>query len=559
MPLTSLTSIRAFSPLRHRGFRQIWIAMLIANIALWMQSIAAAWLMTSLSSSPLLVSLLQTAASFPAFLIGLPAGALADIFDRPKLLAWAQGWTSIVAGSLGLLAVANVISPENLLIFTFLAGLGTALGAPVWGALIPEVTPHEELPEALTLYGSGIDLSRAIGPVLAGAIVAISGPGVVFLITAGMGFYLIVALHHIARQTPHSEVMPERVVGALRAGGRYVRHAPPLQVVLLRTGLFMLCGSGLWALLPALSRYELGIDSEQYGLLFGAMGFGSIVATLVLPTLNQTFSRDAVVLFATVVYALMLFGLSQSRSFAVLCLLMGITGIAWTVLMASFSVAVQMVVPDWVRARSLSFFQFVLQGNMAIGALLWGAIATYMGTSRTLALTALCLGISLIAAFLLRFRDGEHLNLTPAHPPFHTAVAVDPQPEDGPVLVMLQYDIQIDRIQEFVETIQPLRLSRERDGVTRWDLWQDVSVWGRFVECFIVESWAEHCRQFSRFTISDQELEDRVRSCLQNQEAIAARFFIFARPKRIIPPLQQTADDPTDQQKTNAEAVQMPD
>lgn len=225
---------------------------------------------------------------------------------------------------------------------------------------------------------------------------------------------------------------------------------------------------------------------------------------------------------------------------------MGIMGVAWTVLMASFSVAIQLVVPDWVRARSLSFFQFILQGSMAIGALLWGAIATYLGTPRTLALTALCLGVSLLAAFPLRFRAGEHLNLTPAHAPFQTEMVVDPQAEDGPVLVMLQYDIAIDRIQEFVETIQPLRLSRERDSATRWDLWQDVSVWGRFVECFIVESWAEHGRQFSRFTKSDQELENRVRSCLQNPEAIAARFFIFARPRRIVPPLKQTAGDSTD-------------
>lgn len=542
MAFASMTSVRALSPLRHRGFRQVWVAMLIANIGIWMQSIAAAWLITSLAASPFLVSLLQTAASFPAFLIGLTAGALADILDRLRLLIWAQGWIALTVGILGLLTVLQVVSPEILLLFTFLAGLGTALAAPVWEALIPEVTPRQDLPEALTLYGSGIDLARAIGPVLAGVIVAVLGPAAVFGINAVLGLYLIFALGRVARPTPDPDLMPERVVGALRAGIRYVRHAPPLQVVLLRTAVFMICGSGLWALLPALARFDIGINSGEYGLLFGVMGLGSILATLLLPGLNQKFSRDQLVLLATVFYALILVGLSISRNLLLLCLLMAALGVNWTVLMASFSVAVQIVVPDWVRARSLSFFQLILQGSMAVGALVWGAVASQIGTPQTLTLTALCLGVSLLVALPLRFRAGEQLQLDPAHQPFHPTLVVDPKPDDGPVLIMLEYDIQISQIEAFVKIIQPLRLSRERDGASRWDLWQDIAIPGRFVECFIVESWAEHYRQFLRFTLSDQALEHQVRALLHEGNLPTARFFIFAKPGRIVPLLPQSAD-----------------
>jgi MFS family permease len=542
MAFSSIASIRALSPLRYGGFRQIYLAMLLANISLWMQSIAAAWLMTTLSTSPLQISLLQTATSLPAFLIGLPAGALADILDRLKLLAGAQGWLVLTVGGVGLLTVFQWVSPELLLLFTFLSGLAAALSAPIWEALIPQFVPREEVPEASALYGSGIDLSRAIGPVIAGGIVAFAGAGAVFLLNAFLGLGLILLLRWVLPLPPRDELMTERVLSALRAGFRYALHSPPLQVVLWRTGLFMFCGSALWALLPVLARYQLGLGSGEYGILFGVMGIGSILGTFFLPQISHKFSRDVVVLTASCFYALVLLGLSYGQNFAIICLIMVLAGFAWTALMVSFSVAAQIVAPDWVRARSLSLFQLVLQGSMAIGSLVWGAIANFSSTPQALTYGALGLAISLIAAIPLRFQAGENLNLAPAHHAFQPLMAVDPQPEDGPVLVMLEYDIQPDQVQAFVETIQPLRLSRERDGAIRWDLWQDVSLSDRFVECFIVESWGEHYRQYQRFTVSDQAIEDQVRSFLRPGTEPTVRFFIFAKTKRMIPALVMKQD-----------------
>ncbi|MEM6433203.1 MAG: MFS transporter [Cyanobacteria bacterium P01_D01_bin.115] len=524
----------AFAPLRSSAFQRIWLASLVANLSLWMYSIAAAWLMTSLSSSPLMVSLMQTASSLPAFLIGLPAGALADIFDRRRLLVATQFWLIIIVGCLAALTLLDGVTPGLLLVFTFLLGLGTAATGPVWQAVIPEIVPAAELKAALTLQGSSIDLARAIGPIVAGVIAAAMGPWAVFALNAIVGVGLVLLLQTVPRPPEKAELMPEQMIGAMRAGIRYALHAGQLQVVLLRTGLCMAAASALWALLPVLVRYDLQLGSEAFGILYGVMGVGSMVGVFVLPSIYQKLSTDGVVLTATGLYGLVLLGLSVGGSFWMVCGLMAIAGVAWIGLMSSFSIVATAAGSAWVRARALSLFQLVMQGSMALGSLLWGTIASAIGTSQTLAIAALGMALNIIAALWLRFGSVEQLDLNPAHSPFEPELAVVPAPGDGPVLVMLEYDVNPQQVADFVASIHTLRHSRERDGALRWDLWQDTAIAHRFIECFIVETWAEHYRQYQRFTVSDKQLEDRALSFVQAQSA-HAKFFVFARPQRILP------------------------
>ncbi|MEM9803923.1 MAG: MFS transporter [Cyanobacteria bacterium P01_D01_bin.56] len=524
----------ALAPLRNASFQKLWLASLVANLGLWMYTIASAWLMTSLSSSPLMVSLMQTASSLPAFLIGLPAGALADIFDRRRLLVFSQVWLVIVVGCLALLTSLGGVTPGLLLTFTFLLGLGTAANGPVWPAAVTEIVPATELKAALTLQGSSVDLARAIGPVVAGIAIAALGPWAVFGLNALVGIGLILMLQTLPQSAKQPDQMPEQMGGAMRAGIRYALHAPQLQVVLIRTGLCMAAASALWALLPVLVRYDLQLGSEAFGILFGVMGVGSIVGAFTLPWLYDKFSTDIILLTATVLYGLVLLGLASGFSFSGTCALMALAGVAWIGLMSSLSIVITAAGSAWVRARALSLFQLVIQGSMALGSLVWGTIASTFGTPQTLTLAAVAMGLNLVAALWLRLGAIEQLDLSPAHSPFEADLAVVPEPNDGPVLVLLEYNIEAQHVQAFVESMHLLRQARERDGAMRWDLWQDTAIANRFTECFIVESWAEHYRQYQRFTVSDKTVEDTALSFAESQTA-KARFWVFAKPNRILP------------------------
>jgi MFS family permease len=266
-----------WSPFRRAVFRSVWTASVTSNIGTWMQSVGAAWLMTSLTLSPLLVALMQTAASLPVFLVGLPAGALADVVDRRKLLLVTESWMLLVALALGMLTLAGLMSAWTLLALTFLLGLGAALDAPAWQAIIPDLVERQELPSAVALNATGFNVARAVGPALGGLVVAAAGPAAVFLLNAASFLCVLVVIHRWLRARVPSDTPPEDMLGATAAGMRYVRHAPALQAVLVRIGVFTLGASALWALLPVMARHELGLDATSYGIVLGSLGFGAVV------------------------------------------------------------------------------------------------------------------------------------------------------------------------------------------------------------------------------------------------------------------------------------------
>lgn len=517
----------AWSPLRAPLFRALWIATVVSNVGTWMQNVGAAWFMMSLSPSPTMVALVQAATSLPVFLVGLPAGALADIVDRRRLLLWTQGWMLVVTAVLGGLTFLGVVTPWVLLTLTFALGLGAALNAPAWQAIVSELVPRADLQSAVTLNGVGFNVARAVGPALGGIVVAVAGVGAVFLLNAISFLGVLVVLFRWQRTPRKNALPPEHVLGAMRAGLRYVRYAASVHAVLIRTGLVMLCGSALWALLPLVARAELGLDALGYGVLLGALGVGAVVGATILPRVRQWITVDLLLTGATILFAAVTLTLAYVREFVWLCVAMAGGGIAWITLMSSFNTAVQTAVPAWVRARALAMYLLVSQGGLAAGSAVWGAVAGHMGTTTALlwATCGLILGLAVTGYYRI---GGEAVDVTPSlHWPEPTMMSA-PRPEDGPVLVTIEYRIDPHHARDFAAAMQDLSVVRRRDGAMYWELFRDGADLHRYLEIFLTESWAEHLRQHTRVVIADRVMEQRVRSFHVGDGPVVVSHFISA-------------------------------
>ena len=508
-------SVSALEPLADPLFRVLLAASVVSNIGTWMQNVGGTWLMTELTPSPVLVALMQTATSLPIFLAGLPAGALADLVDRRRLLIAAQTWMLAVAALLGGLTLLGWMNPWLLLAFTFALGLGSAFNAPAWQAIIPEIAPGRRMPAAMALESAGFNMARAVGPAAGGAIVAWVGPGANFMLNAASFLATIVVLYRWRRARRRSQLPAERLVGATRAGLRYAQHAPELRAVLVRTVAFMLCGSALWALLPLVARRELGLPSSGYGILLASLGLGAVAGAALLPRLRDRLSADARVGGATIVFGLTTLALGFIPNLPLLCALMAAAGAAWMVVTSGLNVMVQACVPKWVRARALGTYLLVFQGTLAVGSLVFGFVAERLGDPVTLAVAAVGLVLGMLATRRWRLEATEQLDLTPL--PLLPEPEVDDAPDldEGPVLVSVEYRVEPARAGEFVQAMREIGRLRRRDGAIRWGLFRDPSDAGRYLESFVVESWVEHLRQVQRATLADGAIDERARGFLR--------------------------------------------
>jgi MFS family permease len=503
-PAPPAARVSAWSPLRHRLFRWLWIATVASNVGTWLQNVGASWMMTSLTTSTTLVALVQAATSLPSFLLALPAGALADVIDRRRLLLVTQGWMTAAAAALGVLTLAGRTTPWSLLGFTFLLGLGAAANNPAWQAIIPELVPRRELAGAIALGSIGFNIARAAGPALGGLIVATAGPGWTFILNA-VSFLGVMAVLYAWRRPAEETVLPaERVLGGMRTGVRYVRHSPEVLAAIARGSAFILCASSLWALLPVVAR-SLRRGAAGYGLLLAALGVGAVAGAMVLPRLKRNNSTDLVVAAATVVFAAATLALGLLRDFPLLLLMMLLAGGAWLSLLSSLNVAVQTAVPSWVRARALSVYMLIFFGGLAAGSALWGGLGERLGVAPALCLSAAGQLLGLLATCRLHLRSGEGLNLAPSRQMPAPIVAYDLEPDRGPVLVTVDYQVQPEQAAEFNRAMREVRRIRLRDGAMEWGLFADAAVPGRYTEVFLVKSWLEHLRQHERATVADRD------------------------------------------------------
>ena len=523
------TVISPWAPLQHKVFRMLWIASVVSNIGTWMHEVGAGWLMTSLSPTPLMVALVQAATSAPVFLLALPAGALADIVDRRRYLIASQVWMLFAAATLGVLTLAGMTTAPILLVFTFALGIGTAMMMPAWGAITPELVQRSELPAAIGLNTIGMNVSRSVGPALAGLIVAAAGSGVVFILNA-LSFLAVIAALLIWQRTPkESELPAERVIGAIRAGLRYARHSPELRAVLTRGAAFFVFASASWALLPLIVRQELKRGPSTYGLFLACLGIGAIGGALVLPRLHARLSRDKIVAGATGLYSTAMLALAHSSNVLAAAAAMLLTGVAWICVVSSLMTAAQTALPGWVRARGLALFWVVFMGGMAAGSALWGQVASWIGIPY--ALTAAAIGALLGIAATWNYRIGRH-DAYDRSPSVHwptPMMAEDVESDRGPVMVTVEYRIDLSRAHEFKTVMQEMRRIRRRDGAFMWELFNDIEQPDRMVECFMVESWLEHLRQHERATVADREVTEKTRAFHLGSELPKVTHMVAAR------------------------------
>jgi len=521
-------SLSPWRPLRLPLFRNLLIADLASDIGTFMQSVGAAWLMTSLSSDPMYIALIQTASALPFFLLALPAGSIGDIVDRRKLILWTELWMLAVAILLAGTTLAHWITPWLLLLLTFALSVGDAVEAPTWRAIFPELVPREDLTPALALNGIEFNFARAVGPAFAGLLIAALGVGIAFVLNAFSFLGVIFVIGRWKRHTPKSRLPSESLTGATAAALRYVRYSPDVRVLLLRAAFVMFFASSFWALLPAVAR-DLSGGSLAYGLLLGFFGVGAVLGAVVLQRTRKNYSVEAVISAATAMFAVVLLATAVIHRLWILCAFLCFGGAAWTIFMSVFNTLVQQLAPDWVRARVLSVYLFVYQGSVAIGSAIWGFAA-----GRTSPPTALIVsGVGIAACLALRFpfrlsEPGAALEVWN-----HWGKPVlfaEPAPDQGPILVTIEYKIDPDRTAEFLDAIHAYQRVRRRDGATRWGVFGDVQTPGKYLETFLVDSWAEHQRQHDRFTVPDRALENRVLSYTLEPPRI--RHFVYAPKAR---------------------------
>ncbi len=520
----------AWAPLRRRIFAALWSASLVSNIGTWMQNVGVGWQMTSLTTSPTMVSLVQVATTLPVFLLGLLAGSLADIVHRRRLLVLTQAWMLAMAAALALLAWRGLATPWLLLSLTFGLGIGAALNAPVWQAVIPELVPLEELPAAVALNGVSMNASRAIGPAVGGLLIAWLGPPAVYALNAASFVGVIVVLIGWRRRETESTAPPERLLSATRAGIRYARHSPPVRSVLVRGALFVVPGSAIFALAPLIARDMLSLGASGYGVLLGSLGVGAVCGAIVLPRIRGRLGSNGTValgatLFATAMVALGLTSLASVAAAAAF-----ISGIGWLCVLSSLNVALQTGVPMWVRARVMSFHIMVFFGSMSLGSIIWGVVAGHAGLPAALLAAGAALIPELVATPFFRLAEGRPDALESADfLPLHDSLE-HPDGDDGPVAVIVEYELRPDDAAEFTKLMSEVGRRRRRDGAFAWTLTRDLSDRSRFVEMFFIESWDEHLRQHERMTRADLALFQRARAFHKHPGGPLVRHFVAVSP-----------------------------
>ncbi|HLZ63078.1 MAG TPA: MFS transporter [Ktedonosporobacter sp.] len=525
-PPTTPEAPSEWAPLRIPLFRIIWLATLAANIGTWFQNVGGVWLMTTLTPSPVMVALMQTATSASALLVCLPAGALADIVNRRQLLLWAQGLILTVAIVLSILTFLGATTPWVLLTCTFLLGMGANAASPAWQAVTSELVPADELPAAVTLNSVSFNLARAVGPALAGVIVALAGSGMVFLLNAIAAFYVVATLYRW-HTTPHKTILPaERMSAAVRTGVRFIRHSPEMQTILIRTFLFIFFISGFWALLPVVVRHELKLGSLGYGIILGCIGIGAVAGAALLPGIQRRFPiADTQVAISTIVLALVMVALGLIRNLPLLCLITAIGGISWIMLVSNFNVSVQEASPAWVRARALGAYLVIYQGGNALGSLVWGLMASWVGNPAALLIAAIGAVVALVAMMRWRLADAEKQDLRPWHTS-EPKVLIEPKLNEGPVLIKIEYSIDPQQATNFIQAMYDVGRMRERDGASSWSLYYDPTNLQGHIEVFLVESWVAYLRQLDRMTVADHAIEDRACAFHQGSEPPPTRALV---------------------------------
>ncbi len=473
--------------------------------------------MVSLNGGPMYVALTQTASALPYFVLALPAGAIGDIVDRRKIILFTEIWMVVVALVIAVITIGGMMSPMLLLILTFALSAGDAFESPTWRAVLPELVEKEDLPAASALNGIEFNFARAVGPALAGAVVAFAGVGAAFLTNTASFLGVIVVVARWRRPVFKRATPPETVAGATRAAIRYVRNSPGVLKVMARAGIAMFFASGLLALLPSVA-HRINGGPIGYGVLLGGFGCGAVLGAILMQRARARWSADVVVSSGIAIFGLATIAAGELRALSPLGAVMVIGGAAWVSFISLFNVQVLSQAPDWVRARVLAVSMLVFQGAVAAGSATWGAVAAHVGLSRALLWAGMGAILSTVLALFLRLSDAN-VDLTPWNH-WRTPVVGASVDLIGPILVTVEYDVAPERVPDFIEAMREYGRVRRRDGASRWGICRDLEIPNRYLETFIVSSWAEHLRQHDRITRADSQIEERLRSCTIGEPSV---------------------------------------
>lgn len=502
----------ALVPLLNGTFRHLWIASVIGWLGTWLQNTGAGWLMTTLAPQPLIVAMVQAATIMPVFLLALPGGALADIVDRRVFLIGTQLWTITAATLLAILTISGGMTASWLLILTFAIGIGSALTQPAWSAIVPELVPREDMVQAIALNGIGYNLTRAIGPALAGFLILLGGSSLAFSMYAVSILAVISALFAWHRGRRFTGLPREHFVSAMRAGMRFVRNTGAIQAAMVRTACYSIPASAPWALLPLFVRRDLELGPGMYGVILGMMGVGGVTSGMLLPVVRGKFSRGATVIGCSLLSCSGMAVISVSHHWIPVSFGMLLFGLGWTSAFATIQAAAQLVCPSWVRARALSIYQLAQNGALTIGSFGWGWLGGQIGLPHTFMTAAI---VGLVLMVFARFFSIEAIVRAPST----AAVEPAPMPEApaaefvpllrnarGRIMEMAYYRVEAPRRLEFLRLMHELHHVRGRAGAIFWQVYEDVAHPDGWVEVWSMESWTDHLREVTRLSDDDKRL-----------------------------------------------------
>jgi len=512
----SSAAVSSLAPLKVKLFRALWTASLISSIGGWMQTVGAQWFLVEHHSDAAIVALIQTASAAPFLLLGIPAGVLGEFVNRRRLLIAVQSSLVAIGVVLSVVTWVGGLTPALLLAFTFLLGAGSAIQGPAYQALVPEIVPREVIPSAAALSSIGVNVARSIGPALAGLAIAGLGIPFVFALNALSFAVFLVVLISWRGYTPPAH-RPEPFIEATRAGLRYVWNAGLVRRVLVRLALFIVPASALWALLPLVASAQLGLDSNGYGLLLGAIGIGSVGGAFVIPRARARLGANVTVMIASAVFGAVIVVSAVSTSLPLTLAVLLFGGVGWIAVIASLNSSVQAFLPGWVRSRGLSVYQLVLFGATAAGSALIGAIAQAAGvvpTSVGAGVVVIVVAATQLLWPLMSTADKERgvVSIPLTDVPPVDDVAPMSISDAAETLVQIRYHVQPANRAAFVAQMQLVRRSRRRTGARQWELYDDREAQNVIVEVFSVGSWREHLSQHEdRMTGFDQSELDTAR------------------------------------------------
>jgi MFS family permease len=498
------TPLSPWTPLREPTFRMLWLVWVAANVSMWMNDVAAAWLMTSLTTSPTLIAMVQTASALPVFLLGLPSGALADIVDRRRYFMATQIWLAANAALLYVASIFGWINATLLLVLVGLNGVGLAMRWPVFAAIIPEVVPRHQLTTALALNAVAMNISRVVGPLLAGLIISAAGSEWVFGLNFVMSVGAAIAISRWKREKKASILPGERFIGAMRLGWQYVRESRRMRSAIIRTAAFFFHSTALIALLPIVAKNMEGGGASTYTILLASLGGGAVFGVTQLPRLRPRWNRNALTVGGTLVQAVTMVMIAFANGVWVAAPAMFVGGIAWILVANSVTVSAQLALPNWVRARGMSIYQMAIMGSSALGALVWGNVASHVGVPWSITIAAGSTLVALALTFRMQLEGAAEEDFTPTHPFQEPVPARQVDADTGPVMCTIEYLIDPARGEEFETLMDESRSMRLRNGAVSWGLFEDVQKPGRYVEYFACDTWADYMRRFDRFTAADE-------------------------------------------------------